>query len=100
MPSPTAKPASVLKTDPPKGGGGGPAGEGIRSLETSGVFRAVNFELYAKPNKWIMGFGIVAITGCLGYLAWMKSQHKAQGLYTAMDDNDQLYLTKKRNKWD
>lgn len=63
MPSPTAKPDSVLKTDPPKGGGGGPAGEGIRSLETSGVFRAVNFELYAKPNKWIMGFGIVAITG-------------------------------------
>lgn len=25
------------------------AGEGIRSLRTSGVFRAVNFELYAKP---------------------------------------------------
>ena len=24
-------------------------GEGIRSLKTSGVFRAVNFELYAKP---------------------------------------------------
>ena len=24
-------------------------GDGIRSLKTSGVFRAVNFELYAKP---------------------------------------------------
>ena len=62
MSSPSTKPDSVLKTDPPKGGGG-TAGEGIRSLETSGVFRAVNFELYAKPNKWIMGFGLIAITG-------------------------------------
>ena len=26
-------------------------GEGIRSLRTSGVFRAVNFELYAKPVR-------------------------------------------------
>ena len=47
-----------------------------------------------------MGFGLVAISGCLGYLAWMKNQHKEQGLYTAMDDQDQLYLAKKRNKWD
>ena len=62
MPSPNAKAESVLKTDPPKGGTG-PAGEGIRSLETSGVFRTLNFELYAKPNKWIMGFGLIAITG-------------------------------------
>lgn len=26
-------------------------GEGIRSLKTTGVFRAVNFELYAKPVR-------------------------------------------------
>lgn len=24
-------------------------GEGLRSLRTTGIFRAVNFELYAKP---------------------------------------------------
>ena len=76
------------------------AGEGIRSLETSGVFRTLNFELYARPNKWVMGFGLLAITGSACYLAWMRSQHTSQGLVTALDDNDQLYLTKKRNKWD
>jgi len=91
---------SILKTDPPKGTPSDPAGEGIRSLKTSGVFRAVNFELYARPNKWIMGFGMIAITGCIGYLAWMKNQHRSQGLYTAMDDQDQLYLTKRKSKWD
>ena len=71
------------------------AGDGIRSMETS--------ELYihsTRPNKWVMGFGLVAISGCVGYLAWLKSQHRDQGLYTAMDDQDQLYLAKKKNKWD
>ena len=76
------------------------AGDGIRSLETSGVFRTLNFELYTRPNKWVMAFGLTAITGCLGYLAWMKAQHRDQGLYTAIDDQDQLYVAKRRNKWD
>jgi hypothetical protein len=30
----------------------------------------------------------------------MKSQHKEQGYITAIDDKDQMYLTKKRSKWD
>ena len=34
------------------------AGDGIRSMETSAGFRALNFELYMKPNKPIMAFGI------------------------------------------
>ena len=76
------------------------SGDGIRSLETSGIFRTLNFELYTRPNKWVMAFGLAAISGCVGYLAWMRSQHREQGLYTAMDDQDQLYVTKKRNKWD
>ena len=47
-----------------------------------------------------MAFGITAISCCVGYLAYMKHKHKEQGLYTAIDDNDQMYLTKKRSKWD
>ena len=66
------------------------AGDGIRSLETSGVFRTLNFELYTRPNKWIMAFGLTAITGCLSYLAWMKAKHRDQGLYTAIDDQDSV----------
>ena len=54
------------------------AGDGIRSLETSGIFRTLNFELYTRPNRWVMGFGLVAITGCVGYLAWMKARHRDQ----------------------
>ena len=64
------------------------------------MFRTLNFELYVKPNKYFMAFGITAISCCVGYLAYMKHKHKEQGLYTAIDDNDQMYLTKKRSKWD
>ena len=50
---------NLKKAEPPKP----VTGDGIRSLETSGVFRTLNFELYAKPNKFVMAFGLVAITG-------------------------------------
>ncbi len=55
----------------------GPAsepGEGIRSLKTSGVFRAVNFELYAKPVSSYSTLGFIhrfllgPITGIGNYL--------------------------------
>jgi len=86
--------------DPKEAIKGHQAGDGIRSMETSSVFRTLNFELYVKPNKYFMAFGITAISCCVGYLAYMKHQHREQGLYTAIDDNDQMYLTKKRSKWD
>ncbi|XP_023332638.1 small integral membrane protein 8 [Eurytemora carolleeae] len=75
-------------------------GEGIRSVQTSNVFRTLNFELYAKPNKFIMVCGVLAITGCFGYLAWMKSVYKDRNLYTALDENEQLVLREKKTRWD
>ena len=41
-------PPETAKTTAP-GSEGHQPGEGIRSMKTSSVFRAVNFELYAKP---------------------------------------------------
>jgi hypothetical protein len=45
-----SKPPSTATNEPAA------PGEGIRSLKTSGVFRAVNFELYAKPVILIAHF--------------------------------------------
>ncbi|CAH1368646.1 unnamed protein product [Tenebrio molitor] len=28
-------------------------GDGLRSVKTTNLFRAVNFELYAKPAAWL-----------------------------------------------
>jgi hypothetical protein len=47
--SSTTKGPSPTSTTTTSSGPASEPGEGIRSLKTSGVFRAVNFELYAKP---------------------------------------------------
>ena len=31
-------------------------GEGIRSMKSTTAFRAINFELYAKPSKYAISF--------------------------------------------
>ena len=76
------------------------AGEGIRSLKTSGVFRAVNFELYAKPNKYMMTFGICAFSFCVGYMIYMKESWRKEKVYTVINDKDELVMTKKKSRWD
>ncbi|KAK7086189.1 protein of unknown function (DUF4500) [Halocaridina rubra] len=76
------------------------AGDGIRSLQTTGVFKAVNFELYVKPNLAIMAFGVVAILCSTGYLAYMKAQHRESKTYIAIAEDGSQHLTHKRSKWD
>ena len=94
-------------------------GEGIRSLKTSSLFRAVNFELYAKPvklfvekpfqiklillifqNKYMIIFGIGAATFTFGYLIYMREKWRKQKVYTAINDDDELVVTKKASRWD
>jgi len=86
----TGRPAVAPEANP---------GDGVRSVRTTNVFRAVNFELYAKPNKFVMGIGLIAITGCFGYLAWMRNNHKQRNLYTALDENEQLIVREKTSRW-
>ncbi|XP_051174072.1 small integral membrane protein 8 [Leptopilina boulardi] len=74
-------------------------GEGIRSLKSTPIFRAINFELYAKPNIVIMALGAVAITGCAGYIIYMRSKYKAMGFYTAVDSDGSERFKKKVSKW-
>lgn len=76
------------------------AGDGLRSLRTTGVFRAVNFELYVKPNLAIMAFGVIAISCSTAYLAYMKAQHRESKAYIAIAEDGSQHLTQKRSKWD
>jgi len=75
-------------------------GDGIRSLKTSNLFRNVNFELYARPNKYMMTFGICAFTFCIGYMVYMKENMRKERAYTVLNDNDELVLTKKKSRWE
>lgn len=51
-------------------------GEGIASKakDTSSLFRAVNFELFAKPNLKVAVPGTILFVACFGYVMHIKYQ--------------------------
>ncbi|XP_057672685.1 small integral membrane protein 8 [Diorhabda carinulata] len=75
-------------------------GDGLRSVRTTALFRAVNFELYTKPNAFIMGLGLMAIAGCAGYIAYMRSKYEGMGYYGALKEDGTEHFEKKKSKWD
>ncbi|XP_011864875.1 PREDICTED: small integral membrane protein 8 [Vollenhovia emeryi] len=72
-------------------------GDGLRSLRSTTLFRAVNFELYAKPNKAVMICGVVAMLACSGYIFYMNSNHKRN--QTVIKSDDTVVLIDKTSKW-
>ncbi|XP_034555542.1 small integral membrane protein 8 [Notolabrus celidotus] len=74
---------------------------GLRGAQTSTLFRAFNPELFVKPNKPVMAFGLVTITLCVGYLGYMHAtKENDQQLYEAIDSEGERYMRRKTSKWD
>lgn len=65
------------------------------------LFRMMNFELFVKNNKFVIYSGLVAITGCAGYLFYMRSQRKPDATdYVAIAEDGTESLQVKKSKWD
>jgi len=49
-----------------------------------------------------MGFGLIAITGCLSYLAYMNYSHRNVGpeSYIALNDDGTENLRPRKSRWD
>ncbi|CAL8104642.1 unnamed protein product [Orchesella dallaii] len=76
-------------------------GEGIRSLKTSNIFRTLNFELYARPNKTVMVIGVVGFTVCVGYLTYLNYYHYDHNeYYEAFAEDGTKILRPKKSRWD
>ncbi|XP_070843627.1 small integral membrane protein 8 [Chaetodon trifascialis] len=74
---------------------------GLRGAKTTTLFRAVNPELFIKPNKPVMVFGLVTITLCVGYLGYLHAiKENNQQLYEAIDSEGERYMRRKTSKWD
>ncbi|XP_026673971.1 small integral membrane protein 8 [Ceratina calcarata] len=58
-------------------------GDGLRSLKSTMLFRAVNYELYARPNKAVMIAGGIVMLGCIGYLVYMRQNPENVKYYSA-----------------
>ncbi|CAB0033019.1 unnamed protein product [Trichogramma brassicae] len=64
------------------------------------MFRAINYELYVKPNNVVMAIGLIGMTGCIGYIAYMRSKYKDMGYYTAVGPDGTETFQKKVSKWE
>ncbi|KAG7190029.1 hypothetical protein KM043_006179 [Ampulex compressa] len=74
-------------------------GDGLRSLKSTMLFRAVNYELYVKPNKVIMAFGVIAMLGCTAYLLYMNRDRSTVQYYSTVQPDGSIALQKKTSKW-
>ncbi|KFW10529.1 Small integral membrane protein 8, partial [Eurypyga helias] len=64
-------------------------------------FRAVNPELFIKPNKPVMAFGLIAISLCVAYLGYLHATvENKKDLYEAIDSEGSRYMRRKTSKWD
>ncbi|CAK6974506.1 small integral membrane protein 8 [Scomber scombrus] len=74
---------------------------GLRGAQTTTLFRAVNPELFIKPNKPMMAFGLITITLCVGYLGYMHAmKENDQQIYEAIDSEGERYTRRRTSKWD
>ncbi|EZA47714.1 hypothetical protein DMN91_012560 [Ooceraea biroi] len=78
---------------------GAEPGDGLRSLRSTTLFRAINFELYAKPNKAIMILGIATMLTCSGYLFYMNLGKKRNDYHTVIESDDTEMLVKRSSRW-
>ncbi|NXU09328.1 SMIM8 protein, partial [Pardalotus punctatus] len=74
---------------------------GQRSVQATMLFRAVNPELFIKPNKPVMAFGLIAISLCVAYLGYLHATaENKKDLYEAIDSEGSRYMRRKTSKWD
>lgn len=46
-----------------------------------------------------MGLGLAALTGCAGYIFYMRSKYEGMGFYAAVESDGTETFKKKVSKW-
>ncbi|KAI0211867.1 hypothetical protein LSAT2_003275 [Lamellibrachia satsuma] len=69
-------------------------------METTTLFRVTNFELFVKPNTWVMLLGVTAFSFCVGYISYVNVQNKNKKLYVALGDDGSLKTRAKISRWE
>ncbi|KAL3864967.1 hypothetical protein ACJMK2_006608 [Sinanodonta woodiana] len=76
-------------------------GTGWGKMKSTSLFRALNFELYIKPNKHVISFGIAALVGCVAYISYMNlTADKRVNTYTAMNPDGTFTRRTRTSRWD
>ncbi|XP_078669238.1 small integral membrane protein 8-like isoform X3 [Branchiostoma floridae x Branchiostoma belcheri] len=101
-PKPTANTdlkSPSASSKPPSAGSRTP---GLSHVQTTTLFRVVNPELFMRPNKIVMAFGLVTITGCIAYIAYLNASQENQRdqLYVNVSSDGTETVQRRRSKWD
>ncbi|XP_008066058.1 small integral membrane protein 8 isoform X1 [Carlito syrichta] len=96
---PSAPEPTAFKKEPPKEKDF--QNPGLRGVRTTTLFRAVNPELFIKPNKPVMAFGLVTLSLCVAYIGYLHAtQENKKDLYEAIDSEGHSYMRRRTSKWD
>ncbi|XP_032813776.2 small integral membrane protein 8 [Petromyzon marinus] len=68
---------------------------GLRGVQTTTLFRAINPELFIKPNRYVMAFGLVTLSMCVAYLAYMRVEYA-----NSQAEEQQISPGRRRTRWD
>jgi len=69
--------------------------------QSTSLFRALNFELFVKPNKVVMTAGLVTLTFCVAYIAYLNATaENRKDTYMAMNEKGKLEKRSRTSRWD
>lgn len=74
---------------------------GWASMPSTTAFRAINFELFVKPNKFVMAFGAITFTTCISYIIYMNvTDDKKKSTYVTLDEDGGTTVRPRQSRWD
>jgi hypothetical protein len=103
MSSEKSKPGSGSgsASQPGSGSGSQPAAGEPRLPQSTSLFRALNFELFVKPNKVVMIAGLITFTFCVSYIAYINATaENRKDMYMAMNERGKLEKRQRASRWE
>ncbi|XP_076439468.1 small integral membrane protein 8-like [Babylonia areolata] len=74
---------------------------GWATMPSTSAFRAINFELFVKPNKFVMGVGATLFLGSIGYMVyWNLTADSRQKTYVTIDEDGGLTSRPRTSRWE
>lgn len=71
-------------------------GKSPPQMKSTLAFRIINPELFIKPNRFVMGFGLICIGGCVLYLINMNLKTDKREVRFSVETGNVV----DRSKWD
>ncbi|KAH9528290.1 Small integral membrane protein 8 [Dermatophagoides farinae] len=72
--------------------------------DSTAFFRAANFELFVKPNKYVMSIGVISFSLCIFYFYQWNRQVRQQSIttstYVAINEDNTETIRSRKSRWD